>query len=129
MYHSYTSTKGSPGNCDKTDMFGHSKVPILGGVFTPTIKLMHRDSGEEGISFNNSEESEFGELKGPTCFGGCLSLCRNAKFKATSNSPTNPSSVPSSLGMITKLKGGAGLEFRYVQTCKKDGNSLLEFTI
>ena len=144
---SYKSMKGPPGNCDKTEMFGHSKVPLLGGIFTPTVNLMSRNSGES-ISFKDSEEITFGVLKGPTCFGGCLGLCCNATFKATSTAPapdsTNPKgSVPlpisdsgskeatsikiavqkgQSLGKITKLKGGRGLEFRYVQAFGKEIN-------
>ena len=95
---SYKSTKGSAGNCDKSDVFGHSQVPVLGGMFTPTVNLMQRS--------NESEESEFGVVTGPTFFGGCLSMCCDTHFEVKKNDQ--------SLGMITKMKGGMGLEFRYV---------------
>lgn len=63
---------GDVNKIPKDSVFARSVVPIGGGGCTPTVEMMSRDAG--------GNETPFGFVEGPTCFGGCMDLCVNTNF-------------------------------------------------
>ena len=54
-------------------VMGYAQVPSpFGGMFTPTVNIMDRGSG--------NQFRPVGKLEGPTLFGGCSELCFDSHF-------------------------------------------------
>ena len=61
----WTFPQGGPGYATKASMFSHAQVPICGGGITPTVNLMLRTGGPDGLGDGPAPES-FATVTGPT---------------------------------------------------------------
>lgn len=95
-------------------VFAHSQVPIGGGGCTPTVNMMSRQNGED---------TPYGVVEGPMCFGGCMDFCINTDF-AISKQPGKAGDI----AHITKKARDPGCQGLLIAMCTPIDTYLIDFT-